>query len=120
MNTILFPVIELVDRYSIAKLKSQKTGTNQLEIEFYQQQLCKYDLALIEQDLNDLYQIHNQIWNLEAELKSGRDSDLSLEEIGRRALAIRDLNNKRIKLKNIMADKLGCQIKEIKNDHLSE
>ena len=33
--TIIFPVIELVDRYSIAKLKFDKTGANAAELEFY-------------------------------------------------------------------------------------
>jgi hypothetical protein len=43
-----------------------------------------------------------------------------MDEIGRRAIAIRDLNNKRITLKNSMAEKLKCNIREIKHDHLSE
>lgn len=120
---MIFPVIELVDRYAIAKLKSDKTaGANQEEFDFYQQQLeaSGHDFALIQQDLDHLYDIHQQIWNLEAELKSGREAELSLEELGRRAIMIRDLNNQRIRLKNSMADQLGCAVREIKRDHLSE
>ena len=120
---MIFPVIELVDRYSIAKLKNQKTdGANHTEFEFYHQQLKNIDsdLSKIEPELEQLYQIHEQIWNLESQLKSGKESELSLEEIGRRAISIRDLNNQRIRLKNLMAEKLDCKIKEIKKDHLSE
>lgn len=117
---IFFPVIELVDRYSIACLKYDKTQANKEELDFYKQQLDNYDITAIQNEINDLYAIHKQIWNLESELKSGQEHKLSLEEIGRRAILIRDLNNKRIKLKNLVAEKLGCVVREIKKDHLSE
>lgn len=115
-----FPVIELVDRYAIAFLKYNKTQANKEELDFYVKSLEEYDTGAIVEELQELYEIHAQIWNLEAELKSGRENELPLEEIGRRAIAIRDLNNKRIKIKNSMAEKLGCTVREIKQDHLSE
>ena len=116
----LFPVIELLDRLAIARIKHQRIGNNQAELDFYQKQAKFLDLSLIETDLSNLEQIHNQIWELEKELKTGRDSELPLEEIGRRAIKIRDWNNKRIGIKNFMAEKLSCPIREIKKDHLSE
>ena len=120
---MIFPVIELVDRYVIAKLKNIKTnGANQTEYDFYHKQfvLGEYDLDLIKEEIQKLFDIHSGIWMLEAELKSGREAELSLEELGLRAIKIRDLNNQRIKLKNIIAEKLGCRVIEIKKDHLSE
>jgi hypothetical protein len=120
---MIFPVIELVDRFAIAKLKLHKTnGANREEFDFYDCQLndSGYALGTIEQELDQLYRIHSKIWNLEAELKSGRESELSLEELGRRAIMIRNLNNQRIQLKNSMAEQLGCSVREIKKDHLSE
>jgi hypothetical protein len=115
-----FPVIELVDRYAIAKLKLFKTNANQAEVAFYQAQLATYDLASIANELNELYGIHEQIWSLESELKSGMEAQLSLEEIGRRAIQIRNWNNKRVAVKNLIAEKLGCSVREIKKDHISE
>lgn len=115
-----FPIIELVDRYSIACLKYDKTQANKEELDFYIQQLADYDIVNIQSELEELYDIHQQIWNLEYQLKSNRENELELDEIGRRAIAIRNLNNKRIKLKNTMAEKLGCTVREIKKDHLSE
>ena len=115
-----FPVIELVDRYSIACLKYDKTQANKDELDFYKNQLKSYDMSHIDLELAELYNIHSQIWTLESLLKSGKEDQLGLEEIGRRAIAIRDLNNKRIKLKNKIAKKLGCAVREIKQDHLSE
>ena len=117
---MIFPVIELVDRYSIAKLKFSKTSANQEEVDFYKDQLSNFDLTLVSDEMNVLYNIHSKIWNLEKELKSGMEAKLDLEEIGRRAIAIRDWNNKRVKLKNTIAEKLGCVVREIKKDHASE
>jgi hypothetical protein len=114
-----FPVVELVDRYCIAELKFNKTLANHIEREFYQEQMKQHDTSQIERELIDLYSIHESIWELESDLKSGLEQRLSLEEIGRRAITIRDWNNKRIKLKNIMAEKLGCRVREIKQDHVS-
>ena len=80
----------------------------------------RIDLTEIVDEYEDLKRIHDEIWELEAELKTGREAELSLEEIGRRAIAIRDHNNKRVKLKNAMAEKLNCSVREIKKDHLSQ
>ena len=119
--TQFFPIFELVDRYCIAMLKFNKTQANKEELAFYESQLADYDLSTVKEDLDQLYNIHSNIWALEAELKSGKEQELSLEEIGRRAIEIRDWNNKRVALKNVIADKLGQgHIQEIKKDHLSE
>lgn len=116
-----FPVIELVDRYVIAQVKFKKTQKNQTELDFYQTQIDNYNTNTIASELEELHKIHNMIWELEKELKSGLEHLLGYEEIGRRAVKIRDWNHRRIELKNIMADKLNQgHIHEIKQDHLSE
>lgn len=117
---MMFPVVELVDRYAIAKLKFDRTQANAEELEFYTQQLSAFDTTAVQLDIDELYNIHAQIWNLESQLKSGREHELPLEEIGRRAIAIRDWNNRRVTLKNQIAEKLGCRVREIKQDHLSQ
>jgi hypothetical protein len=83
-------------------------------------QATQLNLTLIEDLYINLMAIHNQIWELESELKTGREAELPLEEIGRRAIAIRDHNNKRIAIKNAIAERLGCGVREIKQDHLSQ
>jgi DNA polymerase III delta prime subunit len=118
--TPIFPIIELVDRLAIAEVKFQRTKANEQELLWYMNQSLRIDLTQIVNEYEDLKRIHNEIWELEAELKTGREAELSLEEIGRRAIAIRDHNNKRIRLKNSMAEKLNCSVREIKKDHLSE
>jgi hypothetical protein len=117
---INFPVIELIDRLAIAEVKWEKTTSNQDELEWYTNEAKNLNLDKVKYLFRDLKEIHNQIWNLEAELKTGRESELPLEEIGRRAIMIRDFNAKRILTKNQIAEKLGCPVREIKKDHLSE
>lgn len=115
-----FPIIELVDRYAIAQLKFERTNANREELDFYRDQLTDVDVTKVANELDELYNIHKSIWDLESELKTGVEHQLPLEEIGRRAIEIRNWNNKRIKLKNLIADKLGSDVKEIKQDHLSQ
>jgi hypothetical protein len=119
MNPI-FPIIELVDRLAIAEVKFKRTRANEEELLWYMNQALRIDISAIVDEYEDLKQIHNEIWELEAELKTGREAELDLEEIGRRAIAIRDHNNKRVALKNTIAEKLNCLVREIKKDHLSE
>jgi hypothetical protein len=119
MNPI-FPIIELVDRLAIAEVKFKRTKANEEELLWYMNQAMRIDLTGIVDEYEDLKRIHNEIWELEALLKTGRESKLSLEELGRRAIAIRDHNNKRVALKNIIAERLNCPVREIKKDHLSE
>jgi hypothetical protein len=115
-----FPVIELVDRLSIAEIKFEKTQANAEELEWYQVQAKNYNLEIVQAELAELKQIHLQIWELEKELKSGTEQNIPLEEIGQRAINIRNHNHERIKLKNRMAERLQCHVREIKRDHVSE
>lgn len=120
MNPI-FPIIELIDRLAIAEVKFKRTnGANEDELNWYLKQSLSYDLTKVKDLYTNLIAIHNQIWDLESELKTGREDELPLEEIGRRAIAIRDWNNQRIHLKNTIAEQLNCQVREIKKEHLSE
>ena len=115
-----FPVIELFDRLAIAEVKWERTQNNQEELAWYRLQVQDFDLDLVKTYFNELKNIHNTIWGLEAELKNGLEEELSLEEIGRRAVLIRNWNNKRIAIKNSIAEILNCPVREIKQDHLSE
>ena len=119
MNNI-FPVIELIDRLAIAEIKQEKTQQNQSEVDWYRNSFSKYNLISVDVEFKELNEIHRTIWELEAELKGFKEHLLSLEEIGRRAILIRNHNHKRIELKNTIARKLNCSVLEIKRDHLSE
>lgn len=121
------PHLELIDRLCIARVKHQRTnGTNQTELDWYEEQyqhlvteLDQDRLTQLQYNINNIIQIHNQIWDLEWQLKTGVENLLSLEEIGRRAISIRDWNNKRVSFKNAISELFNSSFKEIKMDHLS-
>ena len=116
-----FPVLELMDRLCIARIKWEKTQANQEELDWYEREWKKFtSTPEIESHIQSLTKIHKEIWNLEWQLKSGVEHQLPLEEIGLRAIAIRDWNNKRLTVKNSAAKLLDCPVRELKHDHLSD
>jgi hypothetical protein len=116
-----FPTIELVDRYAIAVVKFEKTnGANQEELDFYLAEIKEINLNPRNPKLVELIEHHKYVWSLEDDFKKGRVDGLSLEEIGRRAIHIRDLGYKRVELKNTLAELIDDPVREIKQDHSSE
>lgn len=121
------PELELIDRLCIARIKFERTnGANQEELGWYEDRykemiadLSTDQLIQLQNDVTEITKIHNKIWDLEWQLKSGVEHLLPLDEIGRRAIAIRDWNNKRITYKNSIAALFGLKLREIKTDHLS-
>jgi hypothetical protein len=122
------PQLELIDRLCIARVKYERiNGANQDELDWYEerygemiQNLLPEQLTQLKSDIEEITRIHNGIWDLEWQLKSGVEHLLPMDEIGRRAIAIRDLNNRRISFKNSIAALFGLKLREIKTDHLSD
>jgi len=116
------PVLELIDRLCIARVKHARTqGANQVELDWYEDKFRQLPQSVeLDADIQAMTDIHHAIWDLEWQLKSGVEQMLSLQEIGRRAIAIRDFNNKRIAYKNSIATILGHPVREIKQDHLAD
>lgn len=116
-----FPVIEIVDRYAIAVVKHEKTqGDNQQELDFYLEQINTIGIDLFHPKLLELIEHHRYVWSLEDDFKKAKIDKLPLEEIGRRALYIRDIGYRRVDLKNDFAELLGDPVREIKQDHLTD
>lgn len=128
MTMEFLPVLELIDRLCIARIKHERTsGANQDELDWYeeryQQLITTLDVAqreTLDHNIQEITVIHNRIWDLEWQLKSGVEHLLPMDEIGRRAIAIRDWNNQRITYKNSIAELFGLKMREIKTDHLSD
>ena len=122
------PVLELIDRLCIARVKHERTnGANQDELDWYEDKYRQLILTLdhdqrgtLDHNISEITVIHNRIWDLEWQLKSGVEHLLTMDEIGRRAIAIRDWNNRRITYKNSIAELFGLKMREIKTDHLSD
>jgi hypothetical protein len=60
------------------------------------------------------------IWWLETDLRNGKEGTLPLEDVGRRAIQIRNTNKERIAAKNKVAESLGEIRLEVKVNHASE
>lgn len=108
---------DIFDKLSILILKI----THGIEVEDIQDELCKLFLEFRVVNLKQaevfvqLLNVNNKIWNLEADIRQGKEKKLGLAEVGRRALAIRYFNKKRIMLKNSIS-----QYKELKINHASQ
>lgn len=103
------PMSELCDRLTIARLKQQRLNTEQADqqdllaqIEYYLKGIEVSDFKLGDL-IQQLEKLNGKIWDAEHNIRRGLDDDVPMEEIGRRALVIRDINMKRIAVKNQIA-----------------
>jgi predicted nucleic acid-binding Zn-ribbon protein len=118
MNT---PLADIIDRYTILLLKSERAPSEEVnkELEIYEEEARKVSRD-ISKFVTELYSINSKIWDLEADIRKGKEKVLGLEEVGRRAILIRDYNKKRVALKNEITQVFGDGFLEVKNDHASE
>ena len=115
-----FHVIEIVDRYSIAVVKHEKTnGANQEELDFYLEQMKEANINPSDVKIIELIEHHSYVWSLEDDFKKAKIDALPLEEIGRSALYIRDIGYRRVDLKNALAEMVNDPVREIKQDHVT-
>lgn len=116
-----YPLEELLDRCIVLGLKIEHGQHGKATLD----ERGKF-IAAIEEHHNpqisnwsaELTDIHRKIWNLEADIRLGKEKRLGLEEVGRRALAIRDLNRQRIQIKNRIAVATGGYF-DVKINHAS-
>ena len=128
------PLSEIADRYTILKLKKERSSSNTSavidgqfqifanELQVSMEKLGKKSRDIIKNYITELYIINGEIWNLESDLRKGKEGELGLEEVGKRALLIRNLNQKRVEMKNMIAEEAveGYFSTEIKVNHASE
>jgi len=117
--SIPYPISEIADRYTICRLKSERTNEDMsTELKIYINEITKH--SEIWQGIETLYEINGKIWDLESDIRQGREGELGLEEVGRRAIAIRELNKKRVLIKNSIVGMTGHGFKDIKINHASD
>jgi len=115
---------EFLDRLSIQLHKTQKIGEESYPefmkcIEEFLLKIPKENFEEVIKAFRGLYRINGEIWKLESDIRKGKEKELGLQEVGKRALEIRDWNNKRLKVQNNVIEKFGG-FKNIKKDHRSE
>lgn len=120
---INYPVAELADRCTIARLKYERIESEErvnflAECDLYAEELKAYEG--IEEFMERLYEVNGLIWDQESEIRAGQLRGVSLEEVGRRALTIRDLNRKRVGIKGEIVDHYGEGFKDMKCNYSGE
>ena len=119
------PLPELLDRLVIVRLKAEriKEEEKEKELEFYMTELEEYrkkGFIIKDEWLERLYDVNGKIWDLEADIRKGKEGELGLEEVGRRAILIRNLNKIRISIKNEITEVTGSGFKDVKVNHASQ
>ena len=111
------PLSEILDRYTITKLKSERTDENVSdELKTYKREIDNPNYAQRSNQIitfiDRLYEINGELWETEGDIRRG--VDMPLEEIGRLALKVRDLNCERNAIKAEIVDAFSEGFKEIK------
>ena len=116
---------DLCDRLSILRIKElkQKGGDFSLEKEEYERGLNDFfDSSKGMSTQNEvlaflviLGTLNGLIWNREGDIRQGKEGGLGLEEVGKRAVQIRDINEIRVLVKNLLNNLTGTGFTEIKH-----
>jgi len=116
---IPYSIGDVCDRYSILLLKKERGGLPvDDELKVYKKELDKYPDIWVAVSM--LYIVNGNIWSLESDIHLGKEDELGLEEVGRRAIRIREHNKERIGVKNRLNERYGEGFIEIKSkDHPS-
>lgn len=116
-----YPLTDLIDRFSILRLKLQRLPVDEeikAEYEIFLNAINDFGNDKSSEWIEKMTEINGRIWDLESDIRKGKEKELGLQEVGRRALAIRDINAERIAYKNEIAKEIGW-FKEKKIDHAS-
>jgi len=108
---------EIVDRYTILRMKAAQAPELFPELSKYSDEIVKLNIMRIWPFALILMEMNAKIWMLEADIRKGKE--MPIEEVGKRALAIRDLNKNRV-LAKAEIDKIFKVIPDVKVDHASQ
>ena len=107
------PISEILDRYTITRLKSERTSEDvSEELIAYKSEIGNYNSDQIDIFIERLYEVNGKIWDTEGDIRKG--TNLPLEEIGKLALKVRDLNCERNGVKADVVEEFSEGFKEIK------
>ena len=114
---------EFLDRFTIMIRKQKFDPENYaIRVKDYLEIMkdIKFDAQLLSM-ICELQMANVDIWNLEYDIRRGKEGLLGMAEVGERAIAIRDFNKRRIELVNKINEAFGItDRKETKHNHGSE
>ena len=124
------PISEIIDRYTISKLKSERTNEDvSHEVRSYSEEISQYNSEEVTPYVDKMYEINGTLWDYETKMRKLMDSrngtgpvvdanDLPLAEIGKLALLVRDLNGTRNGVKSEIVEKFSEGFKDIKINYV--
>ena len=126
-----YPLDELIDKRSIIQLKierleGEERGRLRKEFDDYSVAIQEYVAEgactneKVNQWHNELYGANGKTWDLESDIRKGQLGKMPLEEIGKRAIAIRESNGVRVRIKSRIVDATGVGYKDVKINHASQ
>ena len=118
---MMYSLADLIDRFSILRLKIRLLPQDdkiQEEYDLFLSAINSFSDPRADDWIKDMTAINERIWHLESDIRQGKEKKLGLLEVGRRALAIRDINKERIEYKNTITRLVGG-FEEKKVDHAS-
>ena len=130
-NHMQIPCADIFDKLSILELKRRRLPDDKLLMKQYEayrdeknrlmNNLNFDDRNLATQYYNELSKLNTSIWDIENEIREGGEKHIPLEEIGRRALKVRNYNGMRTIIKNKLSTLFNQELyKEVKIDHVSK
>ena len=123
IKQIVTPLPEVVDRYTIARLKLERLDDTQIDVDSMKEEIEYYKSGIdfenekLSELTNELYLVNGRIWDTESSIRMGLDKQMTLNEVGSRALRVRDLNRIRMKVKNDIIDLTGNGFKDCKMNY---
>ena len=124
------PISEIIDRFTITKLKTERTNEDVSdELNAYKSEIEQYNLDDVSPYVDRMYVINGTLWNYETKMRKLMDcknrttqvvdvNDLPLDEIGKLALLVRDLNGTRNGVKSEIVEKFSEGFKDIKINYV--
>ena len=115
-----YPIAEVADRYTICKLKHERVEGEDLSVQLLQLRLELEKYTGMQSYVDRLYKINGECWDMESDIRKGKEGLLGLEEVGRRTLTLRDKNKIRVGIKNEIVRNFGEGFEDIKMNHASQ
>lgn len=124
MINVPMPMSELCDRLTIASLKKRRLTSSQANHADLKNQISYYLLGIDIKDkkmidfITELEVVNGEIWDAEHDIRRCLDDSMPLEQIGEAAIRIRDINMRRIAIKNRIAVYCGqAQFTDVKMNY---
>lgn len=118
---LLYPLSELIDRYTITLLKSEriKDHDSSKDLAVLESAIHSYNLdnSLSENFyswISRLKEINGKIWDAESDIRAGFESKFTAEEGWKLCVLVRDLNKIRNTIKNEIVKEAGEGFSEVR------